>query len=134
MTLTEYLIGFWSLSCGFWMLFYLISNLSASGFLSKRYRLETNLLNTVFFKKHATFIEFLPNFIAGGFFATHLVMCTWGWRFYGKKKMFCDIKDPQYVTQHFSIKEIWRAKIVLLSGVICFTHLLVYFLLRIVWP
>ena len=134
MTLADKLIAIWSLSSAFWVLFYVFGNLSISGFLTKRYKAETDLINTVFFAEHATFIRILPAFLSGGFFASHLMMCEWGWRFYGNKKMFKDIDSPKEVLQHFSAGEIRRVKIVQISGIILFLHVVAFFILKILWP
>jgi hypothetical protein len=123
-----------ALSAGFWIIFYLYSNLSIKGFIVKRYKQESNLLETIFFREHATFIKFLPDFLSAGFLATHLLMCVWGWRLYGKRKMFRDVSSPEYVTRHFSKKEIILVKRVLISGLIFFIHGVAFFVLKFAWP
>lgn len=126
-------LGLFSLSSCFWLLLYLYSNISIKDFIVSRYKSETNLIDTAFFKKHATFIRDLPDFLSAGFFGTHLLMCVWGWRIYGNKKMFEDIETPNYVTQHFSAKEIRRTKKMFSSGLIFFLHAMLYLLLKIFW-
>lgn len=134
MTLVDKFIGIWSIGGCFWMLFYFIGSLAISGFITRRYKDETGLINTAFFSKHAIFIQYLPNFLAGGFFATHLMMCEWGWRIYGNRKMFRDIQCPEDVLQYFSRSEIRRVKIVTLSGFIVILYMFAFFVFKVIWP
>jgi hypothetical protein len=76
----------------------------------------------------------MPNFFSAGFFGTHLMMCVWGWRFFGKRKVFSDIDDPDQVIRHFSRKEIRRVKWVLASGFILFAHGIAFYIFRFIWP
>lgn len=130
----ELFIGLFSISGCFWILAYLYSNFSIKEFIVRRYKVETDLVNTVFFKDHAKFIRYLPDFLSAGFFGTHLLMCAWGWRLYRDKEFFSDIERPECVTQHFSSKEIRNTKKMLLCGIILFLHIIAYFLIRVVWP
>jgi hypothetical protein len=103
-----------------WALFGLYTIFRVQWFIVKRYEQETKLLDTVFFKEHLTFSKYAPNFFSSAFYGAHLLMCVWGWWLYGKRKIFRDIEDPQYVTQHFSKKEIRHVKWVIISGLIFF--------------
>jgi hypothetical protein len=127
------IVELFSLSGCFWILFYLYSNRVIQGFIVKRYVEETELSNTLFFHKHATFIKNLPDFLSAGFYATHLMAFVWGWGFiqFIKKKRpnisyFNDITHPGDVTMHFSKQEIAKAKRLLISGIIFFLHILIY--------
>ncbi len=107
---------------------------SMQRFIVKRYEKETNLLETVAFKKHLTFTRYLPNFNSSVMYAGHLMMCRWGWKLYGNKKVFRDIKDPVYVTQHFSQNEIQRVKRFGISGLILVLHGIAFCFFGYVWP
>lgn len=130
-----------SLSGCFWIIFYLFSNFAIKGFIVKRYTRETDLSNTLFFRKYATFINGLPDFLSAGFYATHLLIFVWGWKivqYFNEKRTnipyFMDIKDPEYGTSHFTKREIAKAKRVLISGIIFFMHVIMYFLLICIHP
>jgi hypothetical protein len=107
---------------------------SVSRFIVKRYEQETDLLDTVFFKEHFTFASYQPNFHASGLYAMHLIMCTWGWRLYGKRKIFRDIRDPKQVTRYFSDEEICRVKLLIAYAIIVVLHGIAYCVFRYIWP
>jgi hypothetical protein len=130
----ELLADFLALSGCSWALFSFFSIFSISRFIVKRYEHETDLMSTVFFKEHFTFARYQPGFFASGLYAMHLLMCIWGWWFYGKKKIFRDIKNPEQVIRHFTTKEIRRVKMCLLSALIVFMHGIVYYIFRFIWP
>jgi len=134
MSTIDHIAGIWSIGTAFSMLFYLYCNLSIAGFIVRRYKLETQLSDTVCFRDHATFIRYLPTFLAGGFYATHLMICLWGWRIYGHRKAFKDIKNPEEVTQHFTVKEIRRIKRLLISSLIAVFHAVAFVFFKILWP
>ncbi|MFZ1986441.1 MAG: hypothetical protein WAU91_18675 [Desulfatitalea sp.] len=121
-------------SACFWVLFTLFKTFSVSRFIVKRYEQETDLLSTDFFKKLAPFVRYLPNLNSTGAYALHLVMCTWAWRLYRKKKAFCDIDDPKQVTRFFTSKEIRRAQLLLVYFLIAGLHLIAYFVFHYIWP
>jgi hypothetical protein len=134
MTLIDHLKGLFGLSFCFWVIYYLYSNYSISRFIVKRYKKETHLSETAFFRKHIPFILYFPDYISGGFFAMHLLMCVWGWGYFGGKKVFVDIESPELVTRYFSRKEIRMAKWVLVSGLIFFLHGILLVILQIFIP
>lgn len=123
-----------SLSGCSWGLLYLYEIFIIKKFIVSRYKLETDLTKTAFFTDHVPFVLYFPDYFSAGFFGTHLMMCVWGWRFFGKRKVFRDIDDPNVVIRHFSKKEIRRAKWVLISGFIFFGHGIAYFIFRSIWP
>ncbi len=127
-------VELFSLSGCFWILLYLFSNFQIKGFIVRRYKEETDLTRTVFFTDHVPFVLYFPDFFSAGFFGTHLMMCVWGWRFFGKRKVFRDIENPDFVIRHFSGKEIRRVKWVLISSFILFGHGIAYFVFRSIWP
>ena len=47
-------------------------------FIVSRYKQETNLIQTTFFRNQVPFILCLPDYLSAGFFGTHLMMCVWG--------------------------------------------------------
>lgn len=132
--LDKCLAQFFAMSLCTWGLIYLFTNLQLMKFIVNRYKKETNLSQTAFFRHHVPFVLYLPDFISAGFFGTHLMMCIWGWRLFGKRKVFRDIDNPDLVIQHFSRKEIRKAKWVLMSGLILFAHGVVYYILSAIWP
>lgn len=83
---------------------------SVMKFIVKRYEQETDIQNTVFFSEHFIFGPYLPNFLSASAYATHLVICAWGWKYFSKKPMFRDIESSKEITKHFSGDEIFRAK------------------------
>jgi hypothetical protein len=134
MTTIDHLKGIWGISLCAWGLIYLFSNFQLRKFIVSRYKEETNLTQTAFFRNHVPFILYFPDFLSAGFFGTHLMMCVWGWRLFGKRKPFKDIDDPNQVIRHFSKKEIRRVTWVLASGFILFAHGIAYFIFRSIWP
>lgn len=129
MSILDHIKGIWGISLCLWGLYCLYTTLRIQWFIVRRYEHDTNLIDTKFFKEHATFTRHLPNFFASSFYGTHLLMCAWGWRIYGTKKAFEDIKDPKYVTKHFSNDEIRRVKMLVISGLIIVIHGLIYYAL-----
>lgn len=123
-----------SISGCIWLLISLFIVFRINGFIVRRYEDETSLLQTVFFKDYVTFTRGLPNFFSSACYGAHLMMCTWGWSIYGKKKVFCDIQDPGQVTKHFSDNEIRRVKILLLCGLIILLHAGIYLVYKFFWP
>lgn len=132
---TPYLItGIWGFSLCSWGLFWFFAALSVQRFIVQRYEIETNLLDTVFFKNHVPFAPYLPNFFSSAIYAGHLMMCLWGWRYFRTKKVFKDIKESTYVTQHFAQKEIGKVKRDAICLLILALHGIAYYLLRFMWP
>jgi hypothetical protein len=131
---SEYIIDLFALSGGFWLLFAFYTSFRIRRFIVKRYEQETDLLNTVFFKEHASFTRYLPNFFSSVTYTTHLLMCIWGWWLYSKRKVFRDVQDPNLVIQHFSPKEIRRVKQFAINGAILVAHGIAFFVFRSIWP
>ncbi len=125
----EHLRGLLSLSIGFWLLIFMFYSIRIHLFIVKRYEQETDLMDTVFFREHATFTRYLPNLVSSMFYKTHLLICIWGWKLYGKRKIFRDIDNPISVTKHFSISEIRRLKILAISALVVLFHMIVYVIL-----
>jgi hypothetical protein len=134
MTPLDHVKGILGLSCGFWIIYGVYISIRIERFIVKRYEQETDLLNTVFFKKHATFTRSLPDFFSSSLYNAHLLMCVWGWRLYKNRKMFRDIDNPKIVTQHFSTKEIRQAKWFLISGIAFILHGAAYYIFSLIWP
>ena len=125
MTSFEHMKGILGLSCGFWMLYCLYSIFRVQAFIVKRYEHETNLLDTRFFKNHATFTRYLPGFFSSAMYTGHLLMCMWGWKIFGRKISFNDIDVPERITAHFKLKEMNRVKRHAIAILILFLHFLV---------
>jgi predicted nucleotidyltransferase len=125
---------FFAISLCAWGLFGLYISIRIERFIVKRYEQETDLLDTVFFKEHATFSRYLPDFFSSAMYTAHLLMCVWGWWLYEKRKAFRDIKDPYVVIRHFSKKEIRWAKWFALSCTIVAIHGVAYLVFRSIWP
>jgi hypothetical protein len=134
MTLEDHLVGILSTSACFWLIACLYVSLSIERFIVKRYEQETDLLDTVFFKEHATFTKHIPNFFSSAMYTSHLLMCVWGWGIYKNRKMYRDIDNPKAVTRHFSKKEIRKAKWFAISGLIIVAHGIAYYVFRSIWP
>ena len=130
----EIIVELWGTSLCLWGFLTLLSIFSISRFIVNRYERETDLINTVFFNEHFPFARYQPDFFASGLYATHLLICAWGWWLYGKKKIFRDIPDPKQVTRHFTNKELRRVKRCVASAIFVMMHMLGYFVIRYVWP
>jgi exosortase/archaeosortase len=134
MTYVDHLIGIWGISLCAWGIFGLYTSIRIERFIVKRYEEETDLLNTIFFKEHATFTRYIPDFFSSAMYTSHLLMCLWGWWLYAKRRVFRDIKDPFVIIQHFSIREIRRVKWFAISCLVVALHGVAYFLFRSIWP
>jgi hypothetical protein len=134
MTPVDHLKGLWGISGCFWLLFGLYISIRIERFIVKRYEQETDLLDTVFFREHATFSRYLPNLLSSTMYTTHLLMCVWGWWLYAKTKPFRDIENPYIVIRHFSNREIRWAKWFALSCTILAIHGVAYLIFRSIWP
>jgi hypothetical protein len=130
----EIFSALFALSLCTWGLFYLYANFRIKKFIVSRYKYETELTKTAFFRNHVPFVLYLSDYLSAGFFCTHLMMCVWGWRIFGKRKTFKDIDNPDFVTRHFSKKEIRQAKWVLASAFILMAHGIAYVIFRFIWP
>jgi hypothetical protein len=124
---------FITIAC-FWLLYALYCIFSIMRFIVKRYEQETDLLNTVFFKNHVPFVRYMHSFHSSACYATHLLMCIWGWRFYRKRKNFWDIENPELITHHFSSNEIWRVKRTAIVAGLVVLHLIAYSIFKAIWP
>ena len=116
------------------MLFAVYNSFRIRRFIIKRYEQETDLLSTVFFQEHAKFTRCLPYLFSSVTYTTHLLMCVWGWRLYGKRKVFRDVDNPSMVVQHFSGMEIRRVKWFAINGIILTSHGIAYLIFRSIWP
>ena len=125
MTSFEQIKGILGLSCGLWMLYGLYSILRVQAFIVKRYEHETHLLDTRFFKNHATFTRYLPGFLSSSIYTGHLLMCLWGWRVFGRKVAFNDIDTPERIISQFNPREISRVKRHAIAILIVFLHFIV---------
>ncbi|MCP3874127.1 MAG: hypothetical protein GY699_13325 [Desulfobacteraceae bacterium] len=134
MTHIDHFVGLFSLSSCSWGIYCFYISIRIERFIVKRYEKETDLLDTVVFKKHTTFIRYIPNFFSPALYSSHLLMCLWGWKFYSKRKTFRDIKNPEYVTHNFSSKEIQRVKRFGISGLIVTLHVIAYYIINSIWP
>jgi hypothetical protein len=135
MTPVDHLAGIWGLSLCLWGLYCLYCIFSIKKFIVKRYEQETDLLNTVYFKKHFAFARYLYSFHSSALYATHLLLFVWGWRFvkFVKEKRptvtyFVDIDSPEVVTRHFTANEIWRVKRAMIVVGIVVLHGVTYFI------
>lgn len=134
MTQIDYLRGLWGLSGGFWLIYCLYISIRSMRFIVNRYEQETDLLETIFFKEHATFTRYLPDFFSSAMYSSHLLICKWGWRIYHNKKMFRDIDNPEMILRNFSTKEIRKIKWYAISGLMFIIHCVLYYIFRYMWP
>ena len=130
----EYVITLFAFSGGLSILFCLYISIRMQWFIVRRYEVETNLLETIFFKEHANFSKFLPGFFSCAMYASHLLMLLWGWRLYKTKRMYRDIEDPTIVIRNFSKKEIRIVKQFGISSLVVLAHALVLFVFKLVSP
>lgn len=130
----EYFAQIFAVSLCAWGIIGLYISIRIERFIVKRYEQETDLLDTVFFREHATFTRHIPDFFSSAMYSSHLLMCVWGWWLYEKRKVFRDIKDPFFVIQHFTQKEIRRVKWFAISCLIVALHGIAYLFLRSIWP
>jgi hypothetical protein len=122
------------LSCGFWMIYGLYTAIRIQHFIVKRYEIETNLMDAVFFQEHATFTRWLPPFFSSALYTGHLMMLLWGWRIYYNKKAFRDIDKPSKVLSHFSKGELKRVKKYGISMIVVILHMIIGYLLNSYCP
>jgi hypothetical protein len=130
----DHLVGIWATSCGFWLIYGVYISIRIERFIVKRYEEETDLLNTVCFREHATFTRYIPDFFSSALYNAHLLMCVWGWWLYKNRKPFRDIDHPEIVTQHFSAKEIRQAKWFAISIIVLCLHGAAYYIFSFIWP
>lgn len=141
MTGLDYLKGLWGISLCSWGIFGLYIILSIKRFIVKRYEEDTDLGRTVFFTLHMPFAKHMPGFFSSSLYCGHLLTFVWGWKFvkFVKEKRpkvtyFSDIDSPEFVTRHFSAKEIRRVKLVAIIGMILFLHIIAFYCFKSIWP
>jgi hypothetical protein len=71
-TAIDHAVGILGLSCGFWMIFGLITGLSVQRFIVKRYEKETDLSQTIYFSQFMPFAKYLPDFFSSPLYMGHL--------------------------------------------------------------
>lgn len=129
-----HLKALWGISLFIFGIAALYTSFLVRRFIVKRYEKETNLLNTVYFRKHATFTEQLPTLISSPMYVAHLISFLWGWPYFSKKKVFRDVSDSKDVIKHFSKKEIYLVKRFVILGLVVLFHCIVYSIAKYVWP
>jgi hypothetical protein len=123
-----------SVSACFWSLFLVYMSIRIHLFIVKRYEKETDLLDTVYFKEHATFTKSLPGFMASALYMGHLLSFIWWWDYCRNKRPYRDIKESVEVIRYFAAKEIRRVKWFAIGSLILIFHGGLYILYEIVWP
>jgi hypothetical protein len=118
----------------FWLLFAFYNSFRIRKFIIKRYEQETDLLDSIYFKKHATFTRYLPNFFSSALYISHLITFLWGWNYFKKRKAYRDIEDANEVIRHFSNQEIRRVKWFAINGAIFIAHGIAYLIFLTIWP
>jgi hypothetical protein len=134
MTPLDHFVGIFAISGGCWLIYSFYISIRVQLFIVKRYEEETDLLNAVFFRKHATFTRYIPYYFSSIVYVGHLMMCLWGWRLYKNKKPFRDIDTPEIITQHFSPKEIRKVKRLSVSLIGICLHCAAYLIFSSIWP
>jgi len=134
MTTIDHLKGLWGISLCAWGIFALYTSFRIRRFIVKRYEQETDLLDAVYFKEHATFTRALPDFFSSPLYIAHLTTFVWGWNYCKKRKAYRDIQNAEDVTKHFSEKEIRRVKWFAINGLILIAHGIAYYIFRSIWP
>jgi hypothetical protein len=130
----EHFAGIFAISLCAWCLYAFYNSFRIRKFIVKRYEQETDLLNSIYFKEHATFTRYLPNFFSSALYISHLITFLWGWNYFRKRKAYRDIKDANFVIQHFSPKEIRRVKRFTINGAILIAHGIAYLIFLTIWP
>ncbi len=130
----ELMLDLFALSGGFWIIFGLVISIRIERFIVKRYEQETDLLNTVYFKEHATFTRYIPGFFSSALYTAHLIPFIWGWNTFRNRKVYRDIKEADDVIRHFSKKEIRLSKWFAISGLIFIIHCIAYYCFKSTWP
>ena len=134
MTPVDHLAGIWGFSICSWGLYGLYISIRIERFIVQRYEVETDLLDTVYFKNHATFTRYMPDFFSSAIYTGHLLTFIWGWNFFRKKKVYRDIDKAEDVIRHFSNQELRWVKWFAISCLILVLHGVVYYILGFVWP
>ena len=75
------------------------------------------------------FAKYVPDIFSSSLYCGHLLAFIWGWKIIkfikeNRKQVtyFEDIDSPEFVTRHFSAKEIRRVKMVAIIGLVLFIH------------
>jgi hypothetical protein len=134
MSMVDLFIFFFGLSGCFWITFGLYVAVRIQWFIVKRYEIETDLMEAIFFKEHATFTRSLPAFFSSALYTGHLLMLLWGWRIYRNKKAFRDIDHPSEILSHFSQAELRKVKKFGVSGIIVIIHMIGVYILKYTRP
>jgi hypothetical protein len=134
-------IGILAASGCFWILSCLITALSIQRFIVKRYEKETDLSQTIYFSEFMPFAKHMTPFFSSPIYTGHLLTFVWGWKFVKfikeKRKQinyYDDINSPEDITQHFSKKEIRRAKWCAISGILIIIHGIAWCVSKFIWP
>jgi len=122
------------LSAFFWGLLWLFVHLSVMRFIVPRYEKETGLIDTIYFKKLMPFAEHIPSFWSSIFYIVHLAFCLWSWRWIQHSKILKDIDSAEDVIGHFSVKEIRRIKLQIVSLIIVGSHFFAFPIIKWKWP
>jgi hypothetical protein len=130
-TLILFLFG---LSGGFWIIYVLYTAIRIQWFIVKRYEIETDLMESIFFKEHATFTRAVPPFFSSAMYTAHLLMCLWGWQIFCNKKVFRDVDNPTKVLRHFSEGELRRVKKYVISSIILVIHMIALYIVDYLLP
>lgn len=134
MTSIDHLKGILSISACLWGLFCLYISIRIERFIVKRYEQETDLLNITYFKDHATFTRYIPNFFSSAIYTSHLLTFIWGWNYFRKKKPYRDISKADDVIRNFSNQELRWAKWFAICCLIIAIHVAAYFIFKSIWP
>jgi hypothetical protein len=132
--LINFSVFFFAFSLCLWGIYCFYISIRIERFIVKRYEQETDLLDTVYFKEHATFIQYIPNFFSSAMYTSHLLTFIWGWKYFRKRKPYRDIKEAHDVIRHFSEKELRQAKWFAISGLIVLIHIIAYYIFKFIWP
>jgi hypothetical protein len=128
------LLDFWALSICAWLIYVFYITLRVQRFIVKRYEVETDLMDTIFFKENATFTRIVPSFFSSTMYTVHLLMCLWGWRIFRKQKVFRDVDNPSKVVNHFSSAELSKVKRSAVGVLIVVLHGIAYYAFKYIWP
>jgi hypothetical protein len=100
----------------------------------RRYEDETDLLSTVYFREHATFTRYIPNFFSSALYTSHLLSIVYLWNYCRKKKPYRDIEDANDVLRHFSAREIHKVRWFAITFIILVIHGIAFYTFKFLWP
>lgn len=137
----ESLLDYFAVSFLFWMIFGMYSIVKIKGFMVERYERQTNLHQTLYFRRYMPFVKYLPDFFSSGMYAAHLLWFVWFWKlvkFIKDKRpqigYFDDIASAEDVTKYFTDKEVRLTKRWAVIFALLLFHAVAFYVLKQIVP